>query len=207
MQAHTKHIIRAGKPLGEASRAMVMVHGRGATAQSILSLADHLDVTDFSLQAPQANQNTWYPYSFMAPTVDNEPGLSSGLRVLEELVRDIQDQGIASKDIYFLGFSQGACLTAEFTVRQAQRYGGIFILSGGLIGAELKTENYQGDFAGTPVLLGCSDVDAHIPLQRVKDSTQIFKNLGASVEERIYPQAPHSIFEDEITFVNEVLNK
>lgn len=207
MHKHTKNIVTKGASLEDASQAMLMIHGRGATAEGILDLSKHLKVDGFALLAPQATMNTWYPHNFMAPVAQNEPGLSSALEVIGEIVSDIIQAGIAPENFYFLGFSQGACLASEFAARNAQKYGGVFVLSGGVIGEQVNMGHYQGDFKGTPILLGCSDVDAHIPLGRVKESAQIFKEMGAEVEERIYPNAHHTIFKDEIEFVNEVLSK
>lgn len=203
---HTiKNTVWAGVPLDQAKRVLIMIHGRGASAQSILSLAAELAVDGFALAAPQATGNTWYPYSFLAPEAQNEPGLSSGLAVLKELLDTVKAAGILSENVYFLGFSQGACLTSEFVARHAQPFGGVFILSGGVIGDTVKTERYTGDFAGTPIFLGCSDVDAHVPKDRVQDSSEVFRTLGATVTERIYPNAPHSIFQDEIDHINHIL--
>lgn len=205
MHLHHKDITYRGLPLAEAQKAMIMIHGRGATPESILDLSSYLELNDFALLAPRANQHTWYPYSFMAPTQQNEPSLSSALQVLEALVEEIRSANIAARNIYFLGFSQGACLASEYVARNGQSYGGLFVFSGGLIGAELDTSNYQGSFAGMPVLLGCSDTDAHIPLARVKETTTYFKKAGATVTERIYPNGPHTIFEDEIERTNAIL--
>jgi phospholipase/carboxylesterase len=203
---HTiKNTVWAGVPLDQAKRVLIMTHGRGASAQSILSLAAELAIDGFALAAPQATGNTWYPYSFLAPEAQNEPGLSSGLAVLKELLDTVKAAGILSKNVYFLGFSQGACLTSEFVARHAQPFGGVFILSGGVIGDTVKTERYTGDFAETPIFLGCSDVDAHVPKDRVQDSSEVFRTLGATVTERIYPNAPHSIFQDEIDHINHIL--
>lgn len=203
---HTiKNTVWAGVPLDQAKRVLIMIHGRGASAQSILSLAAELAVDGFALAAPQATGNTWYPYSFLAPEAQNEPGLSSGLAVLKELLDTVKAAGILSENVYFLGFSQGACLTSEFVARHAQPFGGVFILSGGVIGDTVKTERYTGDFAETPIFLGCSDVDAHVPKDRVQDSSEVFRTLGATVTERIYPNAPHSIFQDEIDHINHIL--
>lgn len=203
---HTiKNTVWAGVPLAQAKRVLIMTHGRGASAHSILSLASELAVDGFALAAPQATGNTWYPYSFLAPEAQNEPGLSSGLAVLKELLDTVKAAGISSENVYFLGFSQGACLTSEFVARHAQPFGGVFILSGGVIGDSVKTERYTGNFAGTPIFLGCSDVDAHVPKDRVQDSSEVFRTLGATVTERIYPNAPHSIFQDEIDHINHIL--
>jgi phospholipase/carboxylesterase len=201
-----KNTVWAGQTLAQAKRVLIMTHGRGASAQSILSLAAELEVEDFALAAPQATGNTWYPYSFLAPEIQNEPGLSAGLQVLGQLVEEIKREGFDSPQIYLLGFSQGACLTSEFVARNAQPFGGVFILSGGVIGDSIKPERYSGDFEGTPIFLGCSDVDSHVPLHRVQDSTTLFQKLGANVTEKIYPNAPHSIFQDELNHINRILN-
>lgn len=205
MHRHHKRVISAGKPLGEAVKAMIMVHGRGAGPQDILALAGHLEVDGFALLAPAATANTWYPYSFMAPLVQNEPGLSTGLSVIGQIVGDVLATGLKPGDIYFLGFSQGACLTSEFLARNAERYGGAFIYSGGVIGDKIVRSNYDGDFQGMPVLIGCSNVDAHVPLHRVEATSRIFTEMGAQITQRIYPDAPHTVLEDEIKLTNEIL--
>lgn len=207
MHRHHKNIITRGTPLPEASKAMIMIHGRGGNATGILGLASELQVDGFALLAPQANQNTWYPYSFMAPVANNEPGLSTGLEVIGQAVEDILAARISKTNIYFLGFSQGACLTSEFLARHAEKYGGAFIYSGGVIGEQIDRSNYSGDFGEMPVLIGCSDVDAHVPLHRVQDTAQIFAEMGANVTERIYPNGPHSVMEDEIEITNRILGK
>ncbi|MCB0549892.1 MAG: dienelactone hydrolase family protein [Phaeodactylibacter sp.] len=206
MHRHHKNVVTAGTPLPEAEKAMVMVHGRGATAGSILEIAGHLQVEGFALLAPQANANTWYPFSFMAPVAQNEPGLSTALEVLEMIVQDITAAGIKLENTYFLGFSQGACLVSEYLARNARKYGGAFLYSGGVPGEQIGRPNYRGDFGGTPILLGCSDVDAHVPLHRVQDTASIFKEMGAEVTERIYANAPHTIFQDEIDITNHILS-
>lgn len=202
MNQQHKTIVRAGKPLAEADKAIIMVHGRGADAADILGLTPYLALEGFALLAPEASGYAWYPFSFLAPVQRNEPGLSSGLALLGQAVAEARAAGIAAEDIYLLGFSQGACLSAEFAARHAGRYGGLFFLSGGLIGEALDTSNYQGDFGGTPAFFGCSDVDPHIPLGRVQESAAIFRQMGAEVTERIYPNAPHTVLEDEIEQVN-----
>jgi len=207
MHRHTKQVTHIGPGLEEATRAMIMVHGRGASPRSILELKDHLKVENMALLAPAASANTWYPYSFMAPTPQNEPGLSTGLGVLRQILQDIQDAGIAARDTYLLGFSQGACLAGEFAARNADTFGGVFMLSGGLIGDKLDLSLYKGDFGGSPILLGCSDKDPHVPLPRVQESGKIFSDMGARVIERIYPNAPHTIFEDEIEIINQILTE
>ncbi|MEL6674628.1 MAG: phospholipase [Bacteroidota bacterium] len=205
MHRHHKDLRWAGKPLAEASKAMMFIHGRGATAESILKLGDHLAVENFALVAPQAHSYTWYPNSFIAPREANEPGLSTALELIQEIVQDLEAAGISKRDIYFAGFSQGACLTSEFLAQHAEGFGGAFLFSGGVIGPELREDLYQGNFEGMPVFLGCSDVDAHIPLHRVKDTTRILTGLGAEVTEKIYPGAPHTILRDELVVANQLL--
>lgn len=190
----------AGKDLNEATSAMILIHGRGASAAGIMSLASELGVREhMALLAPEATANTWYPYSFVAPVEANQPHLDSALKLIEDLVKSLNSKGISSENIYFVGFSQGACLTAEYIARNAQKYGAAFIYSGGLIGEKLALNNYQGSFEGMPIMIGCSDVDAHIPLQRVRETTAKLREMGAEVDEQIYPNGPHTVFADEIT--------
>jgi phospholipase/carboxylesterase len=200
------NFITAGVPLEEAKKVMILVHGRGGSAQDILSLRQHINGEGFAFVAPQATNNTWYPYSFMAPMIENEPYLSSALEVLGSLHGRLQaDYNIKSTQIYWLGFSQGACLTLEFIARNATIYGGVFGLSGGLIGPPETPRNYDGDLAQTPVFLGCSDRDSHIPKSRVEESADVFGRLGATVTMKLYPNFPHSINEDELSVVNSLL--
>lgn len=205
MHTHQLQYRTAGLDRETAKRAMVMIHGRGANASSILELTEYLNLDDFTIIGPEANTNTWYPHSFMAPVAQNEPSLSSALGVLKIILDELLEAGFKKKDIYFLGFSQGACLASEFLARNADRYGGLFVYSGGLIGAELDRSKYQGDFSGTPVLIGCSDVDLHIPLSRVQETTLVLKEMGADVTTQVYPDGMHAIFEDEIIRTNEIL--
>jgi predicted esterase len=194
-------VLLAGEPLEKAQAAMIMIHGRGAGAQDILMLVPELDQSGFTYLAPQAANHTWYPNSFLAPVVSNEPGLSSGLAVIAGIFAQVNSTGIPIERTILLGFSQGACLSLEFTARNARRYGGVAGLSGGLIGPEGTPRNYDGSLDGTPVFLGCSDVDFHIPKERVQQSTRILRNLGADVTERLYPGMGHTIIPDEIDFV------
>ena len=200
---HKKQVIIKGKPLSDASKALILLHGRGGSAEDILSLANYLQVNDFALIAPQATNNTWYPYSFMMPQESNEPWLSSALEVVNNIFDDIIKAGIAAENIYLAGFSQGACLTLEFAARNAQKLGGIIAFSGGLIGQEINRNNYQNDFQQTPIFIGCSDVDPHIPLKRVHESEAILQEMNAMVTAKIYPGMGHTINEDEIKFVND----
>ncbi|RYZ51015.1 MAG: phospholipase, partial [Chitinophagaceae bacterium] len=177
----------------------------GGSAADILSLASHLDVADFALLAPQATNHTWYPYSFLAPPAQNEPWLSSALQVLKELVADLHAQGIPDGQIYFLGFSQGACLTLEFVTRNATRYGGVIAFTGGLIGDKIYPENYSGDFSGTPVFMGTSDPDPHVPVERVYATANILNDKGAAVTEKVYTGMGHTISQDEIELANKLV--
>jgi predicted esterase len=197
--------IAGGAPFAQAKAAMILVHGRGATAESMLPLADTFGRGDIAYVAPQASANTWYPYTFMAPIAINEPWLSSALSVLGALVERLGAEGFPPERIGLLGFSQGACLATEFAARNARRYGCVAGLSGGLIGPPDTPRDYTGSLAGTPVLLGCSDIDPHIPLERVQETTAVLRRLGAEVDERIYPGFGHSVNDDEIATVGELL--
>ena len=202
---HTKNIISSGKDFAAADRALIMVHGRGGSAEDILSLADDLPVAGFALLAPQATGHSWYPYSFMAPPAQNQPWLGSALGLLKELVDEIRSQGIAEDKIWFLGFSQGACLTLEFVTRNAARYGGVAAFTGGLIGDRLYPENYKGDFGGMPVFIGTGDTDPHVPLQRVHATTALLRGMNAVVTEKVYPGRPHTILPDEIAQASRIV--
>jgi len=202
---HRKNIITAGKSLKDAEKALIMVHGRGADARDILGLASHLNVSGYALVAPEATNNTWYPYSFMAPPAHNEPWLSSALDLLKDAVAEITKQGITAKNIFFMGFSQGACLTLEFIARHAQKYGGVAAFTGGLIGDKIYSENYSGDFEGTPIFIGTGNPDLHVPLERVNESVAILIKMNASVHLEIYDGRPHTISQDEIDKANKVV--
>lgn len=202
---HTKRIITGGKKVTEAKKALIMLHGRGATAENILTLASELHVADFALIAPQATNNTWYPYSFMAPVQQNEPWLTSAIHLLAEVVTDLKTAGISEEKIYFAGFSQGACLTLEFIARHATNWGGAAAFTGGLIGDQIYDNNYSGDFQGTPVFIGTSDPDPHVPLERVSESTALLKRMNASVTQMVYPNMGHTISNDEIRLSNSLI--
>lgn len=205
MTTLTSEIIRAGAPIGAARAAMILVHGRGATAEGMLALADALAMPDVAYFAPQARSGSWYPRSFMAPISENEPHLGNALKTLSDLVDGLERQGVPSERVVLAGFSQGACLALEFAARNARRYGGVVGLSGGLIGPEDTPRNYTGALAGTPVFLGCSDVDFHIPLARVHESAEVLSRLGGNVTKKIYPGMGHTIVEDEIEHVRKIL--
>jgi phospholipase/carboxylesterase len=202
---HQKDIVNGGKKLQEAKNVLVLLHGRGASAENILGLAENLHVNDFALIAPQATNYTWYPYSFLAPPSQNEPWLSSALELLSGVISDIYKAGITSEQIFFAGFSQGACLTLEFVTRNARRWGGVAAFTGGLIGDKIYSENYRGDFEGTPVFIGSSDPDSHIPVSRVHESTLLLNSMNASVTEKLYPGMGHTISLDEVETVNKLL--
>ena len=200
---------QGGVDVSEADAVMVMIHGRGATAAGILQLANALSTTKkLHLRAPQAANNTWYPYSFMAPSDNNEPNLSSALQKIYSIVRNLKNEGFEEKDIFLLGFSQGACLASEFIARHPQKYGGLIALSGGLVGVgdKVNAEDYNGDLQGTPVFMGCSDTDPHIPKERVDVSEQIFEKINASVIKKLYPGMGHLVNEDEIKHIDQLLN-
>lgn len=198
--------LTAGLPLNEANRVLVMVHGRGGSARDMLSLVPHLNAPDMAFVAPQATNGTWYPYSFLQPMERNEPDLSSALTVLTMLRARLQaDFNFKTPEMYWLGFSQGACLMLEFVAQHPAVYGGIFGLSGGLIGPDSTPCHYEGTLAGTPVVLGCSDVDSHIPKERVLETAAVYRRMGAIVQTKLYPNGGHTINEDELSLVNAVL--
>ena len=202
---HKKNIITAGKELTKDSKVLVMIHGRGGSAEDILSLSSYLQVTDFSLMAPQATNNTWYPYSFLEEPSRNEPWLSSALDILKQVLDELTGKGIPTENIYFMGFSQGACLTLEFVTRNASRYGGVVAFTGGLIGDKIYKKNYKGDFNGTPVFIGTSNPDPHVPVERVYATTNILKDMDAEVTEKVYNNMGHTIIHDEIETANKVV--
>lgn len=199
-------IYTSGKPLAEAKGAMILVHGRGATAQSILALGNELPHPDLAYLAPQAAGNTWYPHSFLMPLAQNEPYLSSALQRVGEVVAQVEAAGISAERIILGGFSQGACLASEFVARNARRYGGLLVFSGGLIGPPGARREYSGSLADTPIFLGCSDVDFHIPKERVMESAEVFRRLGAQVTAKLYPNLGHTIIEDELLYARQIVN-
>ena len=209
MTSHDPHagqpVLHAGPPIAEARIVAIMLHGRGASAEDILGLAGEFAARDVAYLAPQAANRTWYPYSFLAPIPQNEPGLSSALAMIEGLMQTLQQQQIPSGRIALMGFSQGACLALEFSARHAQRFAVIAGFSGGLIGPPGTARDYPGTFAGTPVFLGCSDIDPHIPLERVNESAAVLTRMGAGVDKRIYPGMAHTIIAAEIDAVDAML--
>lgn len=198
----------AGAPLDAADAVLVLVHGRNAGPENILDLAPRFDRPRFAFLAPAAAGRTWYPTSFLSPIEKNEPGRSSGLAVIDALVVDVLARGVPSHKIVVGGFSQGACLASEFTVRHPRRYGGALILSGGLIGPPGMTwDDVTGRLDGVPVFLGCSDVDGHVPKERVIESEAVFTRLGARVTRKLYPGMGHLVNDDEIAACRAILDE
>ena len=195
----------AGAAIEAAAAAVILIHGRGASAESILELRPLLDFPNVAFLAPQASGNTWYPYSFLAPLDRNEPGLSSGLQVIANAVARLDVGGIPAERVVIGGFSQGACLASEFVARNARRYGGLIVFSGGLIGPLGMNRSYTGSLDGTRVFLGCSDRDPHIPLERVDETAKVLSSMGASVVKQIYPDLGHTIIEDEIDHARQII--
>jgi predicted esterase len=198
-------VLTLGPAPASARVAMIMVHGRGASAEDMLGLAGELGTTDVAFCAPQAAGRTWYPYSFLSPIADNEPGITSGLGVIAELIDGLVAQQIPITRIALIGFSQGACLSLEFAARHPQPYKAVIGLSGGLIGPPGTPRDYPGSLEGAPVFVGCSDIDPHIPLARVQESAEIFRLMGAAVEKRIYPRMGHTVNEDEISAIRKLI--
>ncbi|TAN31442.1 phospholipase [bacterium] len=197
-------LLLAGEPLAKARAAMILVHGRGASAADIMTLGAELERPGFAFLAPQAAGGTWYPHPFIAPLESNEPYLSSALEVLEGLMATVEAT-IPQQRVVLLGFSQGACLTLEFTARHARRYGGVVGLSGGLIGPDGTPRDYPKGFDGTPVFLGCSDVDPHVRMERVVEAKEVFERLGARVDMRLYPGMAHTVSADELEAVRAIV--
>jgi len=205
--SHTLDIKTSGTPLNQAEKALVMIHGRGGSAEDILSLSQHLNVKDYALLAPQATNGTWYPFSFIAPVEQNEPWLSSAVETVQKTVQTAIDAGIKNENIYFFGFSQGACLTLEFLARNAKKYGGAAAIIGGVVGDKINRENYKGDFAQTPIFLGTSNPDFHVPVERVYATANILREMNANVTEKVYANFGHSINQEEIELANSIVFK
>jgi phospholipase/carboxylesterase len=201
-------VLNAGSAVSEASLAVVLLHGRGGSAEDILGLASAFDLPDVAYFAPQAAGHTWYPLSFMAPREANEPYLSSALAKVDAVVRSIEQAGLERNRIVVAGFSQGACLTTEFVASHPARYGGLIAFTGGLIGAPgtLKSGPVTGaELAGTPALLSSGDPDPHVPWQRVEESAAILRSMGAAVTTTRYPGRPHTITPAELAAARSLL--
>jgi phospholipase/carboxylesterase len=195
-------LLTTGEALGSARAAMIMVHGRGATARGILGMAGEFDTEEVAYLAPQAQRSEWYPQSFLAPVEQNEPGRSSGLQAIDDALTEVTESGISAERTLIMGFSQGGCLATEYVARNPRRYGGLAALSGGLIGETIDPDDYEGDLEGMPAFFGCSDVDPHIPAERVHESARVFEKLGAGVEKRLYEGMGHTVNEDELQYVS-----
>ncbi|KAA0994180.1 phospholipase [Dyadobacter sp. UC 10] len=203
MYTHNLNILEAGVPLAEAKKAIILLHGRGGSAQDIISLRRNLNLDEMAILAPQATNNSWYPYSFMVPAIQNQPALDSALEVVGKAVAAAEASGIPAESIYLAGFSQGACLSLEYVARNAKRYGGVIAFTGGLIGEILDESNYTGDFANTPVFVSTGDPDPHVPVSRVKESIAVLERLNAFVTYNIYPGRAHTILPGEIKLANQ----
>ena len=200
-------VLHYGPALAGARLAAILLHGRGASAEDIVGLAPHFATQDVAYLAPQASNNTWYPYSFLAPVEQNEPGITSALTLIAALAADAAAAGLPADRVVVLGFSQGACLALEFAARRPRRYAGVIAFSGGVIGPPGTPRDYPGSMDGTPVFIGCSDVDAHIPVERVRESSDVFRRMGADVDERIYRGMGHTINQDELDAVRRILQR
>jgi predicted esterase len=198
-------VLHYGTPLSAARLVAIFLHGRGASAEDILGVAPELGTSDVAYLAPQAAGHTWYPYSFLSPIPQNEPDLTSALRVVDRLVADVIADGADRSRVVLLGFSQGACLALEYAARHPTKYAAVAALSGGLIGPPGTPRDYAGSLEATPVFLGCSDVDPHIPLERVRESAAVFRRMQAEIDERIYPRMGHTINADELSAVRTLL--
>lgn len=197
--------IYQGGNLENPQKALIIIHGRGGSAQDIMGLSEYLNVKDYLLLGPEADQNTWYPNSFIAPISTNEPQLSRAIEIISETVKIANEKGVLNENIFLLGFSQGACLALEYSTRNAKRFGGVVAFTGGLIGDKIYKEKYSGNFEGTPVFIGTSDPDFHVPVSRVQESTSLMQEMGAKVDERIYKNMGHTITQDEIQIVNDTI--
>jgi len=202
-----ENILQLGADIQSATKAMIMIHGRGADAHSVAALHDHFKTDKTVYIAPQADNFTWYPYRFIEKRESNEPGISSGLQIIDSIINALNSSGINTENISLLGFSQGACLAVDYAARNAQKYAAVFCLSGALIGESLNPAEYQGDMQQTPVFFGCAENDFHIPQERVHESARILTSLNAHVTKRIYPNMGHTINRDELAFIKEVLTK
>jgi len=198
-------VMRAGADLSSARVAVIMIHGRGAGPANILDLVPQIGRPGVAFLAPAASGGTWYPKSFLSPIEENEPGISSGIAVVHALIDESIQAGVPAERIVLLGFSQGACLTSTAAQRRPDRYGGVVVFSGGLIGPPGSTWAEQGRFQSTPVFFGCSDIDAHVPEARVRESAAVFDRMGAAVTLRIFPGMGHLVNDDELAFARDLI--
>ncbi|WP_114751574.1 alpha/beta hydrolase [Pleomorphovibrio marinus] len=196
-------MIQAGLPFEKAKKVAILVHGRGSHAEQIITLSDHLLLDDFALLAPSATLGSWYPYSFMAPLKDNQPSLDKALVILDGAFQQCKASGFSTSEIFLIGFSQGACLSLEYAARNASEFGGVIAFTGGLIGEKIYQEHYHGNFNGSPIFIGASHEDVHVPLSRIKESANMLEDMGAKVNTLIFKDPHHTIREEEISWVNE----
>lgn len=197
---HSYQIVESGQPKEKASKALLLLHGRGSTAEDIITLANQFNVSSFYLAAPQATNRSWYPYSFMAEEASNEPWLSSAVEIVKKLIEETAKY-LPKDQIIIMGFSQGACLALEVSTRYATKYGGVVAFTGGLIGDTINEKKYKGNFRETKVFIGTSDNDPHVPLARSQQSKELMEKLGANVTLKVYSGMSHTINEDEINTV------
>lgn len=197
--------VAAGEPLGRAAAAVILMHGRGAAPEDILSLSDILASPGLAFLAPRAQGGAWYPYSFLEPIAKNEAGISRAFDAIGALLALCAESGISAERVFIGGFSQGACLSLEYAASHAQKYAGVLGLSGGLIGPPGTSREYGGSLDGTPVFVGCSDVDPHIPKARVIETAEVMKRLGGAVTMRLYAGAPHAVNTDEIELLKNLV--
>ncbi|TBO44520.1 alpha/beta hydrolase [Pedobacter kyonggii] len=202
MSAIEEKYLVGGQAIDSAGGVLIMIHGRGSNASDIMELCGELEIEGMAIFAPQAPQNSWYPYSFMAPTATNQPAIDLSLSIVDELVKHVVNHGITWERIFFLGFSQGACLMLEYISRNAKKYGGAIAFTGGLIGEVLEGDNYKGDLSGTRILITTGDLDPHVPLIRVKESVTQLKIQQANVRLEVYKGKSHGILMDEINIAN-----
>lgn len=202
---HQRKVFTTGKDVAKAEKALIMLHGRGASAFDILGLKSQLKVDDFAILAPQATNSAWYPYSFLEPVDKNQPWLNSALEWLKDIVENLQEEGIQAGNIYLLGFSQGACLSLEFAARNAFRFGGVVALTGGLIGETIDSSNYSGNFKQTPVYISTGNPDPHIPVERVHETVTILKSMNARVTVQVFDGKPHNVSPEEIEAANKMI--
>lgn len=202
--AHGQRVVQAGEPPASARAAMVLLHGRGATAEDIMTIASEVQAPGWTYLAPQAAGSAWYPNPFTAPLESNEPYLSAALDMVTSLVATLEAT-VPAQRIVLLGFSQGGCLALEWAARYARRYGAVVGLSAGLIGPEGTPRDYPGSFEETPAFLGCSDVDPYIPKQRVEGAADVLRRMHADVDLRFYPGMPHTVNEDELAAIRDII--
>lgn len=202
-----QNTVETGADPTDAEAALVMLHGRGASAQSIIGLADELDTTGLTILAPEAGGNVWYPQSFLAPREVNQAGIDAAFAVIDHIIDELAAAGVDREHTVLLGFSQGACLASDYVFYHPGRFGGVIALSGGLIGPPGTEFRPAGDLEGTPVFLGCSDVDPHIPAERVRETHEAFTHAGAAADMQLYPGMPHTVNAEEITRANEILRR